>query len=263
MRPSKIKAKLARREPVLVTALALTDASLFELASLMGFDGIWLDLEHHAHSVETAATLMRAARVGTADVMARPAKGEFMRLARLLEAGANGIMYPRCDNAQEARDLVTWSKFHPRGKRGIDSANADNPYCMMPLAPYVAYANEQTFLVAQIEDPAALEHVDEIAEVDGIDVLFFGPGDFGVLSGIPGQWEHPSSTAAIKRIAAAAERAGKAWGMPSPTVERTRELLDMGARFLAHGADIIMVKSGLEAIQDKFATLGFTFDRTR
>jgi 4-hydroxy-2-oxoheptanedioate aldolase len=261
MRPSKIKAKLARREPVLVTSLALTDASLFELASLMGFDGIWLDLEHHAHSVETAATLMRAARVGSSDVMARPAKGEFMRLARLLEAGATGIMYPRCDNAQEARDLVTWSKFHPKGKRGIDSANADNPYCMMPLVPYVEYANDQTFLVAQIEDPAALEHVDEIAAVDGIDVLFFGPGDFGVLSGIPGQSEHPSYPAAIKRVAAAAERAGKAWGMPSGTPERTKELLDMGARFIATGADILMVKTGLESIQEKYASLGFTFER--
>ena len=133
---------------------------------------------------------------------------------------------------------------------------------MMPLAPYVAYANEQTFLVAQIEDPAALEHVDEIAAVDGIDVLFFGPGDFGVLSGFPGQWDHPSYASAIQRIAAAAERAGKAWGMPSPTLERTRELLDLGARFIAHGADIIMVKTGLEAIQDRFAALGFTFDRS-
>lgn len=262
MRPSKIKAKLTRREPVLLTALALTDASLFELASLMGFDGIWLDLEHHAHSVETAATLMRAARVGWSDVMARPAKGEFMRLARLLEAGANGIMYPRCDDAREARDLVKWSKFHPKGKRGIDSANADNPYCMMPLVPYVEYANDQTFLVAQIEDPAALEHVEEIAAVDGIDVLFFGPGDFGVLSGIPGQSEHPSYAAAIKRVAAAAERSGKAWGMPSATPERTKELLDMGARFIATGADVIMVKNGLEAIQEKYAGLGFTFDRT-
>jgi 4-hydroxy-2-oxoheptanedioate aldolase len=132
---------------------------------------------------------------------------------------------------------------------------------MMPLVPYVKYANEQTFLVAQIEDPAALDHVEEIAAVDGIDVVFFGPGDFGVLSGIPGQWDHPSLAAAIKRIAAAADRAGKAWGMPSATVDRTKELLDMGARFLAHGADILMIKAGLEAIQERFAPLGFTFER--
>jgi 4-hydroxy-2-oxoheptanedioate aldolase len=260
MRPSKIRAKLGRGEPVLVTALALADPSLFELVSLMGFDGIWLDLEHHAISVETAATLMRAARVGTTDVMARPAKGEFMRLGRLLEAGAQGILYPRCDNAAEAREVVTWSKFAPQGLRGLDSGNADNPYCMTPLRPYVREANEQTFIAVQIEDPKALENVEEIAAVDGVDVLFFGPADFTVISGIPGQYDHPSVEAAIHRIAAAARRAGKHWGMPSGTPERTRELMDLGARFLAHGADILMVKNGLAAIRESFGPLGFTFD---
>jgi 4-hydroxy-2-oxoheptanedioate aldolase len=260
MRQSKIKAKLARREPVLVTTLALTDASLFELASLMGFDGIWLDLEHRAHSVETAAELMRAARVGTADVMARPAKGEFMRLARLLEAGANGIMYPRCDTAKEAGEVVTSMKFAPMGKRGLDSANADNPYCSMPPGPYIREANAQTFLVVQIEEPAALAHVEEIVAVDGVDVLFFGPSDFSVLSGHAGESDPPSEADALRRIAAAADRAGKAWGMPSPSVERTRELLDMGARFIADGADILMVKSGLEAIRHAYGPMGFTFD---
>src|SRR5438067_7085170 len=102
MRPSKVKAKLRRGEPVLLTTLHLTDPSLYELTSLLGFDGIWMDLEHHGYSLETAMTLMRAARVGSADILARPAKGEFMRLGRLLEAGAHGIMYPRCENATEA-----------------------------------------------------------------------------------------------------------------------------------------------------------------
>src|SRR5689334_25371974 len=158
MRPSKIKAKLKRNEPVLLTTLHLTDPSLFELTSLMGFDGIWMDLEHHGYSAETAMTLMRAARVGGADILARPAKGEFMRLGRLLEAGAQGIMYPRCDDADEAREVVTWSKFAPMGRRGLDSGNPDTPYCSMPIDRYVREANEQTFLVVQIEDPAALEH---------------------------------------------------------------------------------------------------------
>src|SRR5215468_4126447 len=177
MRPSKIKAKLKRNEPVLLTTLHLTDPSLYELASLMGFDGIWMDLEHHGYSVETAMALMRAARVGSADILARPAKGEFMRLGRMLEAGAQGIMYPRCDDAAEAREVVTWSKFAPLGRRGIDTGNPDTPYCMMPLPEYIRAANEQTFIVVQIEDPAALENVEAIAAVEGVDVLFFGYGD--------------------------------------------------------------------------------------
>ena len=87
MFPSRIKAKLARDKPVLVTTISLSDPLLFEMASMMGFDGIWLDLEHHSHSVESANAYIRAVRVGVSDVIARPAKGEFMRLARLLEAG--------------------------------------------------------------------------------------------------------------------------------------------------------------------------------
>ena len=133
MRTSKIKAKLKRDEPVLLTTLHLTDPSLFELTSLMGFDGIWMDMEHHGYSVETATSLMRAARVGTADIMVRPAKGEFMRMGRMLEAGAQGIMYPRCDDADEARQVVTWSKFAPLGRRGFDGGNPDMPYCTMPV----------------------------------------------------------------------------------------------------------------------------------
>jgi 4-hydroxy-2-oxoheptanedioate aldolase len=260
MRPSKIKAKLRRDEPVLVTTLHYLDPAIFELTSLMGFDGIWMDLEHHGTSVETATNLMRAARVGTADIMARPAKGEFMRMGRLLEAGAQGILYPRCDDAAEAREVVTWSKFAPLGRRGIDTGNPDSPYCAMPVAPYIREANEQTFLAVQIEDPGALEHVEEIAAVEGVDILFFGPADFSILSGVPGQFDHPVIHDAIKRVAAAARRAGKMWGMPSATPERTSELLALGARFIAHSADLLILKSGLEAIRRGFGPIGFTFD---
>jgi 4-hydroxy-2-oxoheptanedioate aldolase len=259
MRTSRIKAKLKRNEPVLLTTLHLIDPSLYELTSLMGFDGIWMDLEHHGYSVETATALMRAARVGNADILARPAKGEFMRLGRLLEAGAQGIMYPRCADAAEAREVVTWSKFSPLGKRGFDSGNADVPYCMMPMDEYVRAANEQTFLVIQLEDRDAVANAKTIAEVEGVDVLFFGPADFMVLNGIPGQIDHPLVQEAIRTVADAARQTGKHWGMPSSTPERTRQLLNLGARFLCHGCDLIMVKNGLEEIQRKFAPLGFQF----
>jgi 4-hydroxy-2-oxoheptanedioate aldolase len=217
-------------------------------------------VEHHAHSVETAATLMLAARVGTADVMARPAKGEFMRLGRILEAGAQGIMYPRCSDAAEAREIVKWSKFAPLGCRGIDSGNPDAPYCLMPLDQYVKQANDETFLVVQLEDRDAVANARAIAEVEGVDVLFFGPGDFSILSGIPGQFDHPMIEEAIRAVAAAAKAAGKHWGIPVGTPERAKQLLDMGARLLAHGADIIWIKNALEEMRRRFGPLGFTFD---
>ncbi len=261
MRTSRIKAKLKRNEPVLLTTLHFTDPSVFELTSQMGFDGIWMDLEHHGYSVETASNLMRAARVGSADILARPAKGEFMRLGRLLEAGAQGIMYPRCADAREAREVVAWSKFAPLGRRGFDGGNPDMPYCTLPMAEYIQRANEESFLVIQLEDREAVANAKAIAEVEGVDVLFFGPADFTVLGGIPGQFDHPLVQEAIRQIADAARQAGKQWGMPTPSPERTEQLLELGARFLCHGADLLLVKHGLEEMQRQFTPLGFTFNR--
>jgi 4-hydroxy-2-oxoheptanedioate aldolase len=261
MRPSRIKAKLSRNEPVLLTTLHLTDPSLYELTSLLGFDGIWMDLEHHGYSVETAMTLMRAARVGSSDILARPAKGEFMRLGRMLEAGAQGIMYPRCDDADEARQVVRWSKFAPLGQRGFDSGNADMPYCTMPMDRYLREANEQTFLVIQIEDPKALGHAEAIARLEGVEVLFLGPADFSILSGIAGQFNHPRITEAMRAVAQAAKSAGKHWGMPCGSVEQAQQIMELGGRFLAYGCDLLWVKNGLEEAQRRFAPLGFTFDR--
>ncbi len=260
MRKSVIKAKLAQNKPVLLTQLHFQDPSVFELTGLMGFDGIWMDMEHHAYSIDSANNLMRAARAGgQIDILARAANGEFARIARLLEAGAHGIMYPRCADAKEAATLVQWTKFAPLGKRGFDGGNPDMPYCTMPMPQYIREANEQTFLLAQIEEQSALEQVERIAEVEGIDVIFLGPADFSVLGGFPGQWDHPLMSKAVERIAKAAKAAGKHWGCPAFNPEHAKKMLDMGARLLCHNADIIMVKTGLERIQEQFAPLGFTF----
>jgi len=129
------------------------------------------------------------------------------------------------------------------------------------MQQYVRDANEQTFLVIQIEDRHALENARAIAEAEGVDVLFFGPADFTVLGGIPGQFDHPLVQEAIRTIADAARQTGKHWGMPCFSIEHAKQLLDLGARFLCHGADIIMVKNALEEIQRRFAAFGLTFDR--
>lgn len=260
MRKSRVLAKLRRNDPVLVTALHFNDPVVYELTSLLGFDCLWLDMEHQSRSMQTAGQLVRAARVGSSDVMIRIAKGDFLRMGRALEVGAQGIMYPRCDNADEAREVVRWAKFAPQGIRGVDSAGADNPYCMMPLGDYLKQANEETFVVVQIEDPAALENVEAMAAVDGVDVLFFGPGDFSILAGVPGQWDHPLIADAMKRVSAAAKKAGKQWGMPVFNPEFCRKVLDLGGRFLANGSDITNLKTSFETLRTQFQSLGVTFE---
>jgi 4-hydroxy-2-oxoheptanedioate aldolase len=259
MRSSIIKEKLARNEPALVITLHFTDPSVFELASLMGFHGLWIDLEHHAHSLETAMHMMRAARVGTADIMARPAKGEFMRMARLFEAGAQGILYPRCDDAAEAREVVKWSKFPPLGRRGVDGGNADMPYCSMPLDEYVREANANTFIVLQIEEESALQHAEEMLAVEGVDALFLGPGDYSSIGGFPGQMDHPKLQEAMERIAAAARNTGKHWGRPVFSLPHAQTCMELGARLLTHGSDLTLLKASLERMQQDYESAGFAF----
>lgn len=252
MRPSVVKAKLARNEPAFIVALHLTDPVVYELASQMGFDGLWMDLEHHAVSLETGANLMRAARVGRSDIIARPAKGEFARLSRLLESGAQGIMYPRCSDAAEAAEVVAWAKFAPLGRRGCDAANADSRYCELPIAEYVRAANDETFLVVQLEDRHAVEHAEEIIQVDGIDALMFGPGDFSLSEGFPGDFSQPAIREAAAHIASVAARHGKHWGMPVFSHEHGEQLLELGARLLFQGADIVMLRQAFQAALNGF-----------
>ena len=260
MRPSVVKAKLAQKQPSLLTQLHFIDPSVYEMTSLMGFDGIWMDLEHHTCSLESASLLMRAARVGGSDILARTAKGEFMRMSRALEAGAQGIMYPRCDTPEEAAEVVKWAKFAPLGKRGFDGGNPDMPYCSATMKDYIAEANEQTFIIVQLEEQHAVDAAEEIASVPGVDAVFFGPCDFSVLSGIPGQFDHPMILRAMEKVAKGARKAGKNWGMPVFNVEHARHVLDMGALITCHSADILILKEGLTRIQEQFASIGYQFD---
>jgi 4-hydroxy-2-oxoheptanedioate aldolase len=259
MRISRVKQKLQQGQPAAITAVQFVDPAIFEMVSLMGFDGIWMDMEHHFHSLETAGQLVRAARVGVADVIARPAKGEFMRMGRMLEAGAAGIMYPRCESAEEAAEVVKWAKFAPLGERGFDGANPDSPYYSLPMADYIRQANEQTLIIIQLESPVAIQRAKEIAAVDGVDVLMLGPADFSVLSGIPGQWDHALIHDALQQIASAAEATGKNWGCPGFSPEHISKMLEMGARFICAYGDFIMIKNGMEQLQRELAPLGFTF----
>jgi 4-hydroxy-2-oxoheptanedioate aldolase len=178
----------------------------------------------------------------------------------MLEAGATGIMYPRCDDAQEAKEVVKWAKFAPQGRRGSDLGNPDAPYCMMPLADYVKMANDQTFVLIQVEEPKAVEQAEAILAVDGVDMMLLGPGDFGVLTGIPGQYDHPSIMKAIEKVAKAAKNTGKNWAAIAFSPEHGKLMTEMGARLLFHGADIIHVKTALEGIRENFAkTVGIQF----
>ena len=120
-------------------------------------------------------------------------------------------MYPRSDDAAEARELVNWVKSAPAGRRGVDGGNPDMPYCTMSIADHVEEANNETFIVVQIEDQQALDAAESIAAVEHVDVLFLGPADYSVLNGFRGRFDHPTMQQALEKAAAAARNAGIHW----------------------------------------------------
>jgi 4-hydroxy-2-oxoheptanedioate aldolase len=255
MRSSKVKQVWKDGGLAIGTLVKSIDPVHSEVLSQLGFDFLWYDLEHSDKSVETFAHLSRAARVGDVDILARPARWEYMRMGRLMEAGAQGIMYPRCESADEAREVIRFSKFNPLGERGFDGGSADNNFGSYPADDYTVKANEETWITIQIESPAALPHVREIAEIEGVDCIFFGPGDFSLLSGKPGQTRHDDVLAAAKQIAEATIAAGKVFGTLVFDMDHSKYMQDIGAKMLIHGADILYYKSAYEKVLEGYSGL--------
>jgi 4-hydroxy-2-oxoheptanedioate aldolase len=256
MKSSIVKQKLAKNEPTFVTTLHIADPFAYELAGTLGVEGIWLDMEHRPFTLESAARMIIAARAGgDTDVIVRVSRHELQLVTRLLENGAQGIIYPRCNDAAEAREVVKAAKFAPLGERGCDGWGRDAPFGQMPLEQYVKAANDNTLLVIQIESPEALENAESIAAVEGVDVLMFGPGDFSVLSGVPGQMRHEKVVNASRRCCEAALSKGKHFSQPVGNMEAAEELIARGGRLLFHNADVIMIKQGMITMLDQIAGL--------
>lgn len=262
MRTSRVKHRWSQGKPVVATVAHFHDPQSAELIGLLGIDCLWIDLEHQPLGMNQLENMVRAARVGDMDVMARPAKGEFQRLARLLETGASVIMYPRCESAEEARQIVRAAKFPPLGERGLFTASPDNPYCLTPLTEYLRQANEQTVLLAQVESPHAVTQASAMAEVEGIDMLFFGPGDFSLLAGVPGQFDAEIVRSAMAETARRALRAGKRFGTLVANFEQAKRALEMGASLLTYGGDLHFVRQAVIEMKQDFAKLGFVFGET-
>ena len=229
MRSSIVKQKLARKEPVIGIALHFTDPSVYEMASLIGFDYIWMDLEHHAYTVETANNLMRAARVGNADLMARPAKGEFMRIGRLLEAGRTAFFIP----------AATTPTKPGRSSAGANSALWARAVSTAPIptCPIVRWTWPNTSArptprpgsSSRSKTPRRWSMLTRSPPSKESTCSCSARPISRSWAAFPGQFQHPKIDEALKVIAQAAERHGKAWGTVAGTPQRVQELLNRGA----------------------------------
>jgi 4-hydroxy-2-oxoheptanedioate aldolase len=234
----------------------LTDPWLAELIGRVGFDAVWYDLEHRTAPEGSAAAMALGCRAAGTDLMVRVRKSDYGMPMRMLEVGASGLMAPHVRSVAEARQWVDWCRFPPLGSRGFDGAGADADYMLAGPLEHIAHANRNTFLVFQIEDRAAVEAIDEIAAVDGFDILFVGPADLSLSLGVPFQTGHPEMQRAIDRVAAAAARAGKWWGIPVSSAGSARGYLRRGARFLAYGSDHGLLVEGYQKLFEDLAGLG-------
>lgn len=250
MKINRTKQRLQNNQPTFVTTLHLADPTVYELASTIGIEAIWLDMEHRAFTLETTQRLMTAARAGgDSDVIVRTSRHELQLVTRVLECGAQGVIYPRCSSAEEAREVVKAAKFAPLGERGCDGWGRDAPFGTIPLPEYIRRANEETLVVIQIESPEAVEVAESIARVEGVDVLMFGMGDYSVLAGVPGDVRHERVQEALRRTCEAALRAGKHFGTPVGSMEGAEELIAMGGRLIFHNADVLMIDRGLRQMK--------------
>jgi 4-hydroxy-2-oxoheptanedioate aldolase len=254
MRPSRVLRKLRAGEVVSCFKVNFADARPVEIAGLAGFDCVWADLEHIANDWSLIEKQVWAAKAYDLDVVVRVARGSYSDYVRPLELDAAGIMVPHIMSLADARQVVRMTRFHPLGRRPVDGGNADGAYCNLDLADYMRQANEQRFVVVQIEDPEPLADLEAIAALAGIDIIFFGPGDFSQGIGAPGQWDHPLIAETRRRIARVCQDEGKIAGTPG-TPANLRELVDMGYRFVSMGADVVGLSQYCKELAAEFEGL--------
>ena len=223
----------------LVTSLKInsTDSIPVEIACMCGADCIWLDMEHCAADYNEIGKQILAAKAHGAEGIVRTPRGAYSNLTRPLELDASGIMVPHVMSYEDAKQVVYYSKFHPIGRRPIDGGNADGKYGLLSMEDYIRYCNEEKLTIIQIEDVEALDDIEKIAALPGIDMLFFGPADFSQSVGMPTQIGNERTTEAKRKVAEVARRHGKFAGtVGDPSNVKT--LYDMGYRFINLGADV-------------------------
>jgi 4-hydroxy-2-oxoheptanedioate aldolase len=262
MRISRVRQKLRDNQPVICTKMNTVDPVIMDLIGLLDFDCVWLCNEHGGIDWDRMGHLVRTASMNNMDSLVRVAKGSYSDLIRPLELGATGIMVPHCRDEIEAQQIARDTRFYPIGLRPIDGGNSDGNYTLTPLCEYMRSADENTFVIVQIEDLETYDRIDDIAKVDGIDVLFVGPADLSQALGVPGQTDHPRIKEFISEVAACCARHGKDWGLPV-TVETAEEYIAMGARFLACGADVLGLKIYYSELRDSLERLGINFSQAR
>jgi 2-dehydro-3-deoxyglucarate aldolase/4-hydroxy-2-oxoheptanedioate aldolase len=218
-----------------------------------GFHGVWLDMEHVGLTTQEVECATLACRAHGMDTFCRVAPTDYATVTRCLEAGAGGVMAAQIFSAKHAEEFVKWSKFAPRGYRGLNTAGYDANFTMMPAAEFTKKANAESFVLIQIETLQAVEECEAIAAIDGVDALFIGPADLSQSLGVTGQFFHEKCVKAIERIGHACRNQGKHLAAVVWNEKHAQLLYDNGCRLLSPTNDVKLVVAGVKAVKEEFA----------
>ena len=236
-----VKEKLKRGEVVASMVVRLTrGVEIAQIAKTAGFDMLYIDLEHSSFSLDTAGQICLAALgIGITPMVRVPAHTPDY-ISRVLDGGALGVIAPNVGSAEEARAVVKAAKYPPLGERGAGGPLPHLQYRSFPAAEANAAMNDATMVIVQFESAAAVERADEIAAVDGVDMVLIGVNDLLASLGLAGQFEHAKVREAYARTIAACRKHGKHVGVGglSAHPKLAAEFVAMGARLVSTGTDI-------------------------
>lgn len=206
------------------------------------------DMEHTGLGYETLKWLFASCRGLPIEPMVRVPRGEYTWLARALDLGARGVMIPMVESAEQAKQIVEACRYPPIGRRGAAFGFAQCDYQGGDVGAKIRAYHERTLVIAQIETERGLDQVEQIAAVDGIDVLWVGHFDLSNFMGIPAQFNDPRFDAAMRRVAKVARAHGKAAGFMATDAAWIARVKEMGYTMIAGGTDTGVIEAGYKAM---------------
>lgn len=245
-----IKNRLKQGETVHGCWLNIGSSLTAEIVGLAGFDWVLIDLEHGSGSENGVLFQLQALEHTPTVTLVRVESGEGARVQKVLDMGAQGVMCPKIQTPEAARKFANGLHYPPLGSRGVAKMVRATRFGQT-FDDYYKNAPDQILGIAQIETVEILDHLDEVAAIDGIDVLFIGPADLTMELGIFGQFDNPVYLDAVRKIVAAADRAGKATGILFFNPDEYQKYHDIGIRMIGCGADATFVADGAKNLTQK------------
>jgi 2-dehydro-3-deoxyglucarate aldolase len=236
----QFKAHLLAGELLVGAVVSLPAPEVTELFAALGFDWLWVDMEHGPLGIRDAQALLQAAGPGCPCLVRVPV-GEEVWIKKALDIGAAGIIVPQVNSAEHAQRVVSLCKYPPGGVRGVGLARAQGYGTR--FQEYLANANDQLVVVIQAETADAVANIESIAQVPGIDAILIGPFDLSSSLGKPGALDDPEVTSAIARVRDCCQGAGVKLGAFAANVPAARAFIDQGFTLIAAGADIMFLSA--------------------